>query len=56
MSKFINRDADIQALKIQLSVFLAAKNEESILDTLDELDLFAFTEIEVNGKKTNALI
>ena len=32
------------------------KLSEELLNLLDELDLFAFCEIEIQGKKTNALI
>ena len=59
ITKIENRDKDIEVLQKQLQkIFEDPKScdSEQYLDILDELDLFAFSEIQVKGFKTNALV
>jgi hypothetical protein len=53
--KFKNKDSEIEKKKL---IFASALESDKFEDTkmVDGLDLFAFNEIIVNGKKTNALL
>ena len=59
--RFEDRDKDIEIQQLALIKLFEESDDanldiETNLQILDDLDLFAFSEITVNGKQTNALL
>ena len=59
MSKFLDKDSEIDRYRrglIRVFEKPTSTDSEDHISILEDLDLMAFSEIEVNGQKTNALL